>query len=478
MAICIIFAMVMRDAHRDAGRRTALSSANVAASTAHDVERNIELLDQSLQFVVKTWSNPRVQGLQPDIRDMILFDQSAKARGFGAILVLDAGGVIVAASDHGVVSPQSFSTRDYFLVHRAGSDIGLFISRPFLSKISNEWTLGLSRRLANPDGSFAGVVVGTLKLSYLEDLYKSVDLGSDSVSALLRSDGSIVTRSPFIEGDLRRNIRNTDAFSRIRARPAGTFDGFSAIDGKHRIISFHRLGSLPLMQVVEVSVDEAYASWLRKALVLGALLLGLCIGSLSLLALLGRELTRRTQAEAQLTYLVNTDPLTGLANRRLFEDRLGEEWGRAARTGAHLAVLVIDADYFKLYNDSLGHLAGDEALRLIAGAIRGSVHRPGDLPCRIGGEEFAVILPDTDIGGATVVGETIRHCVESLARPHTASPLQLITVSVGAASLRPRPTQSSAALVEAADAALYLAKSQGRNCVRSAGPAKPIALVA
>lgn len=169
-------------------------------------------------------------------------------------------------------------------------------------------------------------------------------------------------------------------------------------------------------------------------------------------------------ATEKMSELVLTDPLTGLANRRHFDQTLASEWDRAAREKHPLAVIMVDIDHFKAYNDSRGHAAGDECLKAVATALRGHCTRPGDLVCRWGGEEFAVILPGTDASGAGHVARALVEVVRALGLEHgksEASPC--VTISAGAASAMPCDDGSAAALVEKADAALYAAKQAGRN---------------
>jgi diguanylate cyclase (GGDEF)-like protein len=160
------------------------------------------------------------------------------------------------------------------------------------------------------------------------------------------------------------------------------------------------------------------------------------------------------------------DELTGVPNRRHFNDILTREWHSAARTGKPLSVLMLDLDFFKAYNDSNGHLAGDECLRKAAEAIRATLDRPRDLVARFGGEEFIVLLPETDEEGAIQVSERIRCAVQKLAIPHGASEAgPVLTVSVGAATAIPSVTDSPDECIRQADAALYRAKAAGRNTV-------------
>ncbi|WP_119145107.1 response regulator [Pseudomonas reidholzensis] len=168
----------------------------------------------------------------------------------------------------------------------------------------------------------------------------------------------------------------------------------------------------------------------------------------------------------KLQRLMNSDGLTGLSNRRHFDEYLELEWRRAMREQQQLSLLMIDVDYFKAYNDSFGHLAGDEALRQVAGAIRGSCSRPTDLPARYGGEEFALVLPNTSPGGARLIAEKLRQTVHALNIPHTAPGADSrLTVSIGLATHTPSIGSHCRQLISAADKGLYLAKNNGRNQV-------------
>ena len=176
-------------------------------------------------------------------------------------------------------------------------------------------------------------------------------------------------------------------------------------------------------------------------------------------------------ANNRLQRLVMLDGLTGIANRRCLDKFLEREFRRASREEQPLAVLMIDADRFKLYNDTNGHQAGDECLCAIAAAIQRVMRRAGDLAARYGGEEFAVLLPHTDEAGAAAMAEMIRAEVQALAIPHAGSSTGMVTISVGVAVAHPgRDAATAGALLAAADAALYRAKSAGRNRIECAGP--------
>jgi diguanylate cyclase (GGDEF)-like protein len=183
------------------------------------------------------------------------------------------------------------------------------------------------------------------------------------------------------------------------------------------------------------------------------------------------ELTHRmdeqAEANAVLARLARQDGLTLLANRRILDEALVLEWRRARREHMPLALLMIDVDHFKKYNDHFGHPAGDACLRTLAGLISEVANRSGDLAARYGGEEFALLLPGTDLHGARIIAELLRTALLHSRIPHDATASGLVTVSIGAASLIPSADEADAAesLVAAADQALYRAKASGRDRV-------------
>jgi diguanylate cyclase (GGDEF)-like protein/PAS domain S-box-containing protein len=179
-----------------------------------------------------------------------------------------------------------------------------------------------------------------------------------------------------------------------------------------------------------------------------------------------KDITDRKRAEEALARLATRDGLTGLFNRRRFDDALQQEWLRARRDRTPLSVVMSDVDHFKLFNDTYGHQAGDACLRQVAEALQSRVRRPADLAARYGGEEFVVLLPSTPREGALVVAEALRAAVVALGIPlarSTAGPV--VTVSLGCATQAPGTDEPPAALLERADRALYEAKHAGRNRV-------------
>jgi two-component system, chemotaxis family, response regulator WspR len=180
-----------------------------------------------------------------------------------------------------------------------------------------------------------------------------------------------------------------------------------------------------------------------------------------------QELAR---ANLELQKLAALDGLTGIANRRRFDEALRLEWQRGRRQRSPLSLLLCDVDHFKLYNDHFGHPAGDLCLKKTAAVLTGQLKRPADLAARYGGEEFAILLPDTDLDGALQLAEGCRGALDRLALPHPDASHGVVTMSVGVASTVPGEHMTLEALLAQADEALYDAKRGGRNRVVAAPP--------
>ena len=178
-----------------------------------------------------------------------------------------------------------------------------------------------------------------------------------------------------------------------------------------------------------------------------------------------REMQQELEVKnAELERLSSQDGLTGIANRRIFDEFIDKEWMRAAREKQPISLILIDIDHFKLYNDNYGHQGGDDCLRRVAQALASTVRRPGDLVARYGGEEFAVVMPGTDAEGAASIADALRSRIEELHLRHEFSTTaDHVTISLGVATMVPDGSQQAEVLVAAADKALYEAKESGRN---------------
>jgi diguanylate cyclase (GGDEF)-like protein len=451
-AICASVMLDMRHGEEELARQTL---ENLASGIDADISRNVELYDLSLRAVASSMVMPEINDVSKPIRHLILFDHAATAKHFGAIQVFDADGRLTI--DASTLDPiqDDRSDEDYFRVHRDQPDAGLFISRPMLHR--GAYAIVLSRRITGADGHFLGVVAGSIRFSYFHDLFGRLRLGPEDTITVLSRDATVIMRTPFDLDVIGKSLGHVAGVRRALSEPSGWYAGFGALDGVPRLFVW-RDGSRPLVVVVGKPWSSIFSLWRTEATRIGAVVMALIAFVLGGTLFLAREIGRRAQAEDKLEELATTDALTGLKNRRKFDTAIDAEWRRAARQKTPLALLMIDADHFKSYNDTHGHQAGDQVLVGVAICISDSVRRAGDCVARYGGEEFAVLLPGLSSEEALVVAETIRLKVQQWSDDPTVT-----TVSIGVASLTPATAMEWSLLVKAADKALYAAKAGGRN---------------
>ncbi|AVE07252.1 diguanylate cyclase [Pseudomonas sp. R11F] len=463
LIVVIVTALLSRE-HASTLQAAKRMTTNIAQLINADVLRNVELYDLALQGLIAATSYKDLTSVPADIRHLVQFDQSNAAPFKGEVLLLDANGAVIADSSTLHPTRRNFADRDYFLVQQQNPDAGLFISRPFKIHCDCEqvWRIAFSRRVSGPNGEFAGVAVATMRLAYFDQLFNRLTIGSGSSVNLLSNRGILLAQQPLLERDMiDKDLSDRPNFKRMLREGEGSFQAVSTLTGIERLYTFTNVGDLPLIVVVALSSEDVFAPWKRAALLTSGATGVLCIGLLWLTWMLRRELRRRYRAEQVLSELAATDALTGLANRRVLDQRLQLEWDRAQRSTEPLTLLMIDVDHFKAFNDRHGHHGGDEALRTVAQVISDNIRRPADLAARYGGEEFAVVLPHTDVKGAWVIAEHIRSSVEHL--PLVPGAEQPITVSIGMSTWDKHSHMSLETLLLSADQALYEAKYSGRN---------------
>ena len=369
------------------------------------------------------------------------------------LLILDGRGEVVNWTGPG--TPPPVSDRPYFMAHQHG-EVGLHVGRPLLSKVhSGRWFSALSEAVRGEDGDLKYVVVAILDVRLLRDRLHVDSAFTGSSQALLGEDGIVYVRHPEHETYVGKIIkRPTELASLSDQSPVASYDLKSQLDGRSRIVAFHKIGGFPLIAAGTLELDAVYRNWWRHAAVASLLWLAIVFGVLWIAARLHRE--RKVLAE-----LASIDSLTGTLNRRTILDTATNLERSQSFAGA-LSLLMIDADHFKTINDRFGHAVGDEVLRQLSEVLRRNV-RANDIVGRYGGEEFLVLMPDTGEPGALRVAEKLRAAVEAqITRP---APL---TISVGVATTREDELSLDRTLAHA-DAALYAAKAAGRNCVRADG---------
>uniref|UniRef100_UPI000D463735 sensor domain-containing diguanylate cyclase n=1 Tax=unclassified Variovorax TaxID=663243 RepID=UPI000D463735 len=395
--------------------------------------------------------------------------------------ILDAQGEWVMQSRADLLAGAGGAQRAYFAHHRANPSHDIFIGSPMRSPSTGAWLITVSRRMDDAEGRFAGVVVAALGIKNFLRPFGAIDIGASGAISLATTGGQLLVRYPYRDQDVGHDFSRSPAFQRyFGGNASGTASFRSILDGTQRLYAFHKSEHYPVVTTVALGRDEALLAWRHQALltlgVVGALLAAMAAGGRRLVV----NIKRRVSAEAsllaaredllganrRLERLATRDALTGLANRRSFDEALTLECRRAAREGTAVSLLLFDLDHFKRFNDTYGHVAGDQCLKAVCDALRQRVRRPGDLVARYGGEELAVVLPNTDLEGACSVGALLLASIQALDIAHSASPHGRVTASVGAATLQgAHAHEGEQRLIEAADRALYRAKEGGRNRV-------------
>lgn len=469
-------AWIVWSAHEVRLREAEATTQNMARTLAAQAYMELELADVMLEDIVE---HLRHEGNSDATGDRLQHHLEQLARNIveiDGLFIIDRQGKWLATS-LGDSQEGNSADRAYFQFHQANSQAGTHISTPILGKQGGQWLLPVSRRVELADGSFAGVVLVTLRLQSFEQVYNSLNLGNTGTAFFALDDGRLIYRRPFEPTVIGMDISSGALLQTYHEKgPIGTAMMKAKVDGVERLYSYRHLERFPVIVAAGLSRDDIFADWRRlstqivaASLVAGALLVFLFRRLMRQIAIRDRIETELQQANGELQARASQDGLTGLANRRCFDEKLALELDRARRHAQPVSLIMMDVDFFKKFNDSYGHVAGDDCLRAVAGAVARSVNRAEDLAARYGGEEFAVIMPGADTAGARDVAETIRAAVAALQIAHAASATGTVTISLGAATIHPAPADSgdASALIRQADALLYQSKSGGRNRVTS-----------
>lgn len=467
MLVCVCGALIgtevwqLWQVHHANIEQSDVVSSNTARMIAEQAETTLQTADTVVSTLVKQVEE---EGTSPEALTRFYRLMSSLAIALPAIHemgIVDSQGNAIAKSLKRDPRGLNYADREYFHYHATHADPGPFIGARIQSKIDGNYSITVTRRINNQDGTFGGLAVVSVSLDFFQHLFSRLQARSGGIITLVADDNTLVARSPPVSP----NVKGSLGLGALRSRAdndysSKSFSYKSRIDGVRRRGSYEHLSNFPMGVLVSQSEWDLQRSW-RTELLTHAIILG-CV--ISALAILGQQ---TILASRMLARQALHDGLTGLPNRRAFDETMDCEIRRAVRSGQPLSIILMDVDHFKSYNDCYGHPAGDDCLRMIARTIQGCLRRSGEFAARFGGEEFAVLLPGSDQAAVFALAETIRLAITKVAIQQSPSIGGVVTVSAGVGMVTPRHTSgTSQALVRVADAALYAAKAAGRNTVQ------------
>ncbi|MCM2328684.1 MAG: sensor domain-containing diguanylate cyclase [Lysobacter sp.] len=381
------------------------------------------------------------------------------------IRVADDAGRLVYQTEFATAPAEDLGGQPWFAKLRDGYDSNVLISAPHRDGAEGPLVVDIIRRVEFPDGRFAGAVVAPVPAERLVTLLAAAEAGPGG-SIAVRGEGlTLFARYPVLAG---QDGAVPDALRDLVARGevAGTFHAVSPLDGTDRLYSYRRVAAYPLHITVARSTDEYLGHWRRDMGVVALLSSMLFAVSIGATLMVDRAWRRQRRIAHLLEKQAHTDPLTGLANRRHFMEVADAELARSRRYDTPLSMLMIDIDHFKEVNDAHGHRAGDRVLQQLARTCL-EILREVDVAGRVGGEEFAILLPETEVEGAFEVAERLRTAVAAAEVPREEGLPIRVTISIGVAAMDAATNLDT--LMSQADDALYDAKHGGRNLVRRFG---------
>ncbi|OOF31132.1 diguanylate cyclase [Salinivibrio proteolyticus] len=361
------------------------------------------------------------------------------------------------------------SHRDYCKALRDSPDRKTFVSNAFEST-TGPLNITQTRELLPNQPGFHGFAALGVDLTFFSNWVGEISIDPLDVVAILDQNLRLLAREPSKPESLGKLIDDPIVSAFIASGlTEKSFRATSPIDGVPRLFSIRKVEGLPFYTLVGEADQHWQADWRYQVRVAVGALIVLWLLALFTLRTYWDQLNYLGElkiARDKLETLSITDPLTGLANRRCFDEVLNAEYQRLKRTRAPMSVIMIDLDYFKAFNDTYGHLAGDRCLKAVSEVIQQSLKRPQDLAARYGGEEFCCILPETPHAGATAIAMTIKASITALGIPHGRSnAARHVTASLGVATIECTPDISPDHLVHLADQRLYWAKNNGRDQV-------------
>ncbi|WP_044530044.1 sensor domain-containing diguanylate cyclase [Herbaspirillum sp. B65] len=477
MAI-VITSIVLYQSYRQIERTSINHALNVTRIAQRSISRNLELLSLALDSLAWRYRHTQLHQMPPAQQLDFLLGEKVEASYIAALGIVNAEGeLIVGSPSLAELMPGNFAGRDFFEQQRHELANGLYISSPLSVRMERRLhVMVLSKRLVHVDGSFAGIAFMVLYLDYFRQLFEGLSLEKNAVMSLYTTSGVVYMRLPYNEAFIGSRLDNVPDLQRMTSPQApqqGSYFARSRQDGVKRLYAYVRVPHTNWVVFIGRTKGELFRDWTRMFYAVLLLTAAFSTASIYLISRLREEFFRRGKLDLQLEQQARTDKLTSLLNRRALDEALQEAWHKSQRNSStRFAILFADVDFFKLYNDTYGHKAGDYALVAVARCIQGAVARQCDKTGRFGGEEFVVLLDEADVQGALHVAGNILTALQALKIPHERSPFGRLSLSIGVACLDRGLHQSMEDVVKAADEALYQAKRAGRNRVQLYRPAR------
>ncbi len=448
------------------------SVVNLARATAQHAEDAIRQVDALTAMLAERLEGDGMQNINVPRIHALLQQQAAILPQLHGLFVYDANGNWIVTDKSVTPANANNRDRDYFIYHRTHLDTNVRIGAVVKSRSTDDYIIPVSRRLNRPDGSFAGVMLGTVKVSYFVDYYGDFKIDHMGALVLALRDGTILTRRPFDATVIGQSLADSVIFTKYLPRgSAGVAEVQAVVDGTRRLYGYRELDTYPLVVEAGLSREFIVQAWRNDVIKTGVILLMMLAGLGGLGVVVLRQLGERMLMEQEIRRahqavrdMALTDSLTGLGNRRRLDMVLSIEIARARRQGSPLALAMLDIDYFKRFNDRYGHPAGDDCLCRVGRVIAQTVRRPADLAVRYGGEEFTILLPDTDAAAAGRIIQSVLDAIRELDIEHLDHPGGKVTASAGLmVSMPAQEVVTPASMIKTADALLYVAKHKGRD---------------
>ncbi|MDJ0035373.1 diguanylate cyclase [Pantoea allii] len=453
---------------------------DLSLAQARQAEDTFLQTELSLREVQREIESQTEAGVDVSAINNIMRTLQSRLPQLDGIFYYDAQGKWIASSLTQTPSANN-ADREYFAYHRNNPRNSVHVGPALRSRSSERYVIPVSLRVSDNYGDFRSVLLATVSVDYFRHYYDYFVIGPKDLLALMLADSTVLYARPLPDSYIGKNLSSSPLFHQLLENSQrGSGQWKAEVDGITRIFGFASSSRYPFVVAAGFDKQGLFVHW-AESRVQGVVLSLVLLMAIILLWMLMRHEARRslryqielthlrdelTAANHSLENLANADGLTGLANRRYFDHFLKKSLLHGRSSGGPVSLILFDIDYFKRYNDTYGHVAGDACLQQVGRVLKTFAQRRTDIAARYGGEEFAIVLADTRAEDALRMALSVVEAVRALAIPHTSTGLETgcVTLSAGVASSAPgEGPESAGLLIKRADEALYRVKHQGRN---------------